>query len=125
LEFLLLRRQKRPNVTITAIKIRAPMTVPAIAAIVELFPGPEVGEGEEEPEGERVLVDVGLEVRVELVAVEEGEELLRQVESSVIPTVLTSEVPPLRPSESVIVNSSDVPAATSAVQLKDADPIGG
>jgi len=101
------------------------MTVPAIAAIVELFPGPEVGEGEEEPEGERVLVDVGLEVRVELVAVEEGEELLRQVESSVIPTVLTSEVPPLRPSESVIVNSSDVPAATSAVQLKDADPIGG
>jgi len=103
------------------------MTVPAIAAIDVLFSGPDVdvGEGDEVSDGDRVLVDVGLEVEVEPVAVEDGEALLRHVVSSVIPTVLTSEVPPLWPTASTIVNNNDVPAATLAVQLKDPDPIGG
>lgn len=101
------------------------MTVPAIAAIDVLFSGFDVvvEEGGELPDGNRV--DVGLDAEVELAAVEEGERPLRHVESSVIPTVLTSEVPPLRPRESTIVNSIDVPAATFAVQLNEVDPICG
>jgi len=100
------------------------MTVPAIAAIV-LFPDSEEGVEEEVSDGEWVLVDMGLEVAVELVAVDEGETPLRQVLSSVIPTVLMSEVPPLRLTASTIVNSKDVPAATLVFQINDPDPIGG
>jgi hypothetical protein len=103
------------------------MTVPAIAAMDVLLSGSDVdvGEGDEVSDGDGVLVDVGFEVEVEPVAVEDGEALLRHVMSSVIPTVLTSEVPPLRPTASTIVNNNDVPAATLAVQLKVVDPMGG
>lgn len=76
-------------------------------------------------DGDRVLVGAGLKVAVELVAVDEGETPLRQALSSVIPTVLTSEVPPLRPTASTMVNSKDVPAATLTFQANDPDPIGG
>ena len=48
---------------------------------------------------------------------EDGELLLRQLESSENPTSFTSELPPVLPFASVIVNRMDVPAETSAVQL--------
>lgn len=57
--------------------------------------------------------------------VEDGEVLSRQLASLVMPTVFTSDVPPLRPRESNIVNSIDVPAPTLAVQVKVVGPAGG
>ena len=44
--------------------------------------------------------------------VEAGERLLRQVLSSDTPTILTSELPPWRPRESVMKNTIEVPWAT-------------
>ena len=49
----------------------------------------------------------------------------RQVLSFEMPTVFTSELPPCLPRESVMINTMDVPAATSASQSKEAGPVGG
>jgi len=90
------------------------MTVPAIRAIDVWLPESGV-EDEEGEEGDEWFVGVwegGGE------AVDEGDWVLRQVASSVLPTVFISEVPPLRPVESNMENMREVPAATSAFQLK-------
>lgn len=58
----------------------------------------------------------GVEAEALTIAVEEGEEELMHVASSVMPTVLISEVPPCRPLASTSVNNIDVPAATLAFQ---------
>jgi hypothetical protein len=108
----------------TAIKIRAPMTVPAIRAIDVWLPesGVEDEEGEE-GEGDEGFGGGVWEGGEE--AVDEGDWLLRQVASSVMPTVLISAVPPLRPVESNMENTREVPAATLAFQLKVVEPMGG
>lgn len=95
-------RKKSPSVIATARNTRAPITVPAMAAIdVPLAGSPvEVGEEVEEVEEVGVVFVVwveGVDVLVAVVAVEDGESPLRHVTSSVIPTVLTSEQPPFRP----------------------------
>lgn len=54
-------------------------------------------EGEDVFEGVLLLPFVVVGDEVELIAVEDGERLLRHVASSVVPTVLISDVPPLRP----------------------------
>ena len=106
----------------TAMKIRAPMTVPAIAPIDVWLPGLGV-EDEEGDGGDEGIGGGDWEAGRE--AVDEGDWLLRQVVSSVIPTVLISEVPPLRPVESNMENMREVPAATSAFQVKAEGPVGG
>lgn len=53
-----------------------------------------------------------------------GESVLRQVASSEIATFKTSELPPCRPFESVIIHMMDVPAATSASQSNEVGPEG-
>ena len=61
---------------------------------------------------------------VEAATVEEGDRLLRQLLSSEAPTVLISELPPLRPTASTIKNIIDVPWATLAFQANDPDANG-
>lgn len=92
-------RKKSPSVIATARNTRAPITVPAMAAIDVPFAGSPVEVGEEVEEvGVVVVVRVeDVYVVVAVVAVEDGESPLRHVISSVIPTVLTSEQPPFRP----------------------------
>lgn len=80
-------KKKRPKVTTTARKRRAPITVPAIA----LIGTPRVGEAEGEEVGPAVEP---LVVDVEALEVEDGDKLFRQVLSSVAPTILMSELPP-------------------------------
>jgi hypothetical protein len=93
-----LRKKKRPSVTATARKTRAPITVPAMAAIDVFLSDPEVveGLGDDVSEVSPERVAVGLDVTVGADVVEEGERLFRHEASSVIPTLLRSEVPPLR-----------------------------
>ena len=66
-----------------------------------------------------LAVDEGMAAR------EDGESLPRQLESSEKPTSFTSELPPVLPFASVIVNRMDVPAETSAIQLKNVGPFVG
>lgn len=129
-------RKNSPKVMATARNTRAPITVPATAAIDVPFAGTavEVGEGVDELELELDVLELLAEVRVDvedvevdvaLVAVDTGESTLRHVISSVIPTVLTSEHPPLRPCASNIMNTREVPWATFAFHEKLVGPTGG
>lgn len=54
-----------------------------------------------------------------------GESALKQLASSVIPTSFTSELPPFRPRESVIIHTMEVPPATSAIHSYEVGPLGG
>lgn len=111
----------------TARNTRAPITVPAIAAMDVPLAGSPVDEGDEV--GGSVFVATvrveEVEVVVVVAAVVEGDAVLRQVVVSVIPTVLISEQPPVRPWASNMVNINDVPCATLASQLKLRGPTGG
>ena len=53
---------------------------------------------------------------------EDGEFALRQDVSPDIATVLMSELPPVRPFESVMANITEVPAATSAIHSNEVGP---
>lgn len=125
------RKKKRPRVTVTARNTRAPMTVPAIAAMDVFLSGADVpGVGISVPDAvpdsaAAVVVIAEVDEGAGLLGVEEGDWVLRQAVLSVMPTVLMSEVPPLRPWESNKVNMIDVPAATFAFQVKDVGPTGG
>lgn len=116
--------------------MRAPITVPAIAAI-ENPPsaGADAAEVVAVGAAEVLVADAGflvarvevaeVEVAVADVVVDAGEFAFRQVASSVIPTVLTSEAPPCLPAASIIMNTMDVPLRTLAVQSKDVGPACG
>ena len=56
---------------------------------------------------------------------EAGEFALRQVWSSERPTNFMSEQPPLRPWESVMIQSTEVPPLKSAIHWKLVGPVGG
>jgi hypothetical protein len=89
----------------------APSAVPAMAPteVVELAVS--VTTGALVPLAEGLAVDV-------------GDCALRQVESSEDATVRMSELPPCRPRESIMTNTTVVPAAISVVQLYEV-PFGG
>jgi hypothetical protein len=80
-------RKNSASVMMTARKRRAPMTVPAIAAIETPWGG-----GGDDPEVEVELDDV--DVGEGAPGVEDGDRLFRQLLSSDRPTTLISEVPP-------------------------------
>jgi hypothetical protein len=91
-----------------------PITVAAMAATENPWPasaGPEVGVGE--------LVEEGADV------VEEGEFWVMQVESLLISTLRTSDVPPWFPCASTMKKTMSVPESTFAVQSKEVGPAGG
>jgi hypothetical protein len=117
---LRLRSKNMPRVTNAARATIQPIAVPAIVAILLLDEALSLDVGEA-PD------DVGvtpLKVDEWTDAVDDGELALRHEASLESVTVSRSELPPCLPSESVITNTSSVPALTSAIQLK-LEPIGG
>jgi hypothetical protein len=86
-----LLRKNKPSVMTTARKRRAPMTVPAMAAIEMPFEGVEV----ELVGGFELAVDEGAVCEAPGGdCVEDGDRPVRQLLSSEKPTILTSELPP-------------------------------
>jgi hypothetical protein len=117
---LRLRSKNMPRVTNAARATIQPIAVPAIVAILLLDEALSLDVGEA-PD------DVGvtpLKVDEWTAAVDDGELTLRHEASLESVTISRSELPPCLPSESVITNTSSVPALTSAIQLK-LEPIGG
>jgi hypothetical protein len=86
--------------------MRPPTTPPAMAAIGIPLPDFDAEVVEDDVLALEVVVLVEV---VGAAGVEEGERLLRQLLSSEEPTVLISELPPLRPAASTIKNIIDVP----------------
>lgn len=117
-----LLKKNRPSVMTAARNMRAPITLPAIAAID--IPPPEFDEVAGLAPEEVVALEGELADEVGIPDVEEGERLLRHVLSSEAPTLMMSELPPLRPFASTIMNIIDVPCATFAFQSYDVDPDG-
>jgi len=76
------------------------------------------------PDEKGGTLPVGVEVtEVEVgLVVEEGKGLLRHELSFVMPTVSIPELPPFCPAESLIMNTTDVPAVRVAVQSKLVGP---
>lgn len=105
----------------TAAKSRAPITVPAIAP-PEVLPEDEpselvVVEGASlEVDDGRPDVSVCFGVDEGAAGVEEGKEPVRHVLSSEFTTTSSLELPPDRPSASVIIKTTEVPVFTFAVQ---------
>ncbi len=97
---------------------------PTIAPVLDFDVVPPVS-GDETPLDDDAVGDVDELVADGAFETETGEFAFKQVTSSDAPTCLTSELPPLRPCESLIVNMIEVPAATSAIQSNDAGPDGG
>jgi hypothetical protein len=97
------RRQNNVKDITAAINISPPIAAPTIAPTDVVLPLEEL---------EVVLVDDGATGEV----VAEGDEALMHDESSVVPTVSVSLLPPCRPSESTIMNITVVPFQISAVQ---------
>jgi hypothetical protein len=110
-------RKNNPRVTITAIAIIPPSTVPAIppTEILALVVSVAVG---------TTLVAVAVVLLGEGLAVDVGDDPVIQVASSDDPTARKSEEPPWCPWESIIINIMVVPAATSTFQSYDG-PSGG
>jgi hypothetical protein len=103
------------------------MTVPAMAPI-ETLPLLAVFVVDSDEAELVVLEDAVLDLDVVDVGnalVEEGDEESRQLLSSEIPTIFTSELPPWRPCESVIAKIIEVPGATLAVHVNEVGPVGG
>ena len=119
------RRFKRKNTRTTTVAIakRAAATAPAMTAPLALWLDEELSEplvGDSAPPVlEMDDVADGVAVR------EVGEVPSRHDLSSETPTRRMSELPPLRPLESVRTKIMLVPAATSAVQSKVVGPVGG
>lgn len=115
--------------TATATNANSPASIPpTIAPVFEFFSGvPSSGEDIPVPEGPEVdeVEETGADVPDGALETETGDCALRHEASSEAPTCFTSELPPLRPLESVMMNTREVLLATSAIQSKDDGPTGG
>lgn len=102
-------------------------TPPMIAPVSELdFDDPP--EAESEPEVALASWDEVAEADAVAEGITEsdvGESAFRHVLSSVAPTTFTSELPPLRPWESLMIHMTETPSAKFAIHSYVVGPAGG
>lgn len=122
------RTKKSIKAAIAEIPKRPAKTPPTIAPVFDFeLEGVPPDSFAELPEGlapEDVMDEAADAVAEGTADRDDGEFALRQLVSSVLPTVTTSELPPCRPFESVIIHVMFVPADTSAIHSNEVEPVG-